>query len=332
MDSHPGFREEDTAGLSTHTLARLQARSRDVMEKAGLWVARCTQERLAEMGVQAQCLSLFGLSCALRASAASDQPSEMLKTADRVVEKLLDDWDQPADGLQAKFQSGIFVTAMMAAAALVSDSPTARTYRKRCRSEWASIEQSAELRARATPLWTGRHLDLVISGAPQPLHKLVPWPTEISGQPMPYTISSDGIHQIVKEIAALSAFGQTPLPLSQTAKDYLKDFIPFWTFFYIKENDLDMVAPLVRALNYLGLTTVPEYLDGLNFILQQSKDDGRFGMQEMAIHLQSLTVGGSVDKRLEIYLPLTVASLWALLDCLYPARAPFKLGVCTQVV
>lgn len=329
MESHTRSLEEDTVGLNTHRLAQLQARSRGVMEKAGLWVARCTQERLEELDVQAQCLALFGLSCALRASSAECQPPDVLKTAEMVVEKLLDCWDHPVDGLHAKFRSGTFVTAMMAAAAFVSDSPPASTYRERCRSEWASIEGSAELRAKPTLLWTGRHMALVISGAPQLLHKITTWPTEISGQPMPYTISSDGIQQIVKEIAALSAFGKIVPPLSETVRDYLGDSLPFWTFFYIKETDLDMVAPLVRALSYLGLSTVPEYLDGINFILQQSKDDGRFGMQEMAIHLQSLTAGDSVDKRLEIYLPLTVASLWALLECLYPAKSPSGLRLGT---
>jgi hypothetical protein len=295
------------------------------MEKAGLWVARCTQERLEELDAQAECLSLFGLSCALRASSPEHQPSDLLKTAELLIERLLDCWDQPVDGLHARFRTGGFVTAMMAAAALVSNSPAARAYRQRCKREWASIEGSAELKARPTLLWTGRHLALAISGVPKLLHKMTTWPTELSGQPMPYTISSSGIQHIVKEIAALSAFGQTTPPLSDTSRDYLEDFVPFWTFFYIKENDLDMVAPLVRALRYLGLTNVPEYLDGINFILQQSKDDGRFGMQEMSIHLQSLTAGDSVDKRLDIYLPLTVASLWALLDCLYPAESPFRL-------
>lgn len=251
-------------------------------------------------------------------------------TAELLVEKLLDCWDQPVDGLHAKFRAGTFVTAMMGAAAFDSGSAPAVAYRERCLREWASVEGSAELRAKPTLLWTGRHLALVISGAPRLSHKITTYQTEIAGQPMPYTVSSQGIQQMVKEVAALSAFGQAAPPLRETARDYLSDSLPFWTFFYIKEKDLDMVAPLVRALGYLGLSTVPEYLDGIDFILQQGKDDGRFGMQEMSIHLQSLTAGHRVDKSLGIYLPLTVASLWALLECLYPANAPFSFGLGTR--
>src|SRR2546423_13235829 len=110
MDPHPISREEDTVELSRHRLAQLQVRSRGVMERAGLWVARCTQERLETLDVQAQCLALFGLSCALRAAPAERRPYDVLKTAELLVEKLMDSWEQQADGLHAKFRTRTFVT------------------------------------------------------------------------------------------------------------------------------------------------------------------------------------------------------------------------------
>src|SRR5205085_6221534 len=129
-----------------------------VIQKAGNWTSHFARSRLDDLDSQGLCLALFTIYSALKSSALDSQPQCSIEITERLLEKLLDGWDSPGDSLRSQFESGGFITPLMAAAALVYESPTAKLYRERCQRAWLEIEKSGTLLAHPALLWMGRHL------------------------------------------------------------------------------------------------------------------------------------------------------------------------------
>jgi hypothetical protein len=147
------------------------------------------------------------------------------------------------------------------------------------------------------------------------------WSSEVSKLPSKYRISPSAIRQMVADVAAMSAYGQFQPPMPNPEREYLQDTLPFLTFYYLKEQDLDMVNPLLRALRYTRMTEIAEYRQAIEFVLGRSRVDGSFSMRDMATHLQSVSDRAAINVRRDIHLPLTTASIWALVDCVFPESA-----------
>lgn len=283
------------------------------VRRAGEWIGGFARARMDDLDTTGLCLGLFGVSCVARALPPDQWPPAFTELTESILNKLVSDSDSP-HGLRIQFSSGGFASPLMAAAALVVDTPSATEYRNICLREWKMLEEGRSLEDSQTALWMGQHFATLI-GSREEIRPLADSDALRSvNRIWQYTAASHDIQRIVRYLAACSAFGQVKLRLSSAKRKLLTEVIQFWTFFYIKEGDLDMVCPLVRALGYLRHQFLPEYAEGINFILQQSKSNGRFGMQEMATHLRSILADGPVDSDREIYLPLTTASLWALLE------------------
>jgi len=288
---------------------------RAAAEKAALWLAGFARARMPETDLEGFCLALFGMACALRVIPLEEQPAECQDETVRLLHRLTALQRPGRSGLRSYLHAHSFVTPLLAAAALSSKSTEARSFRAMCLGEWKTIAKGPEIAADPVLLWTGRHLAAAATGdhtcgGPPALQV-----SEIPRRTSMYLATTNQIQQIVREVAALTAFGRQAPLLADAERAYLEDALPFWTFYFVKERDLDMVCPLVRALTYAGLQSKLECAAGLAFVLRQARADGRFGMQEMSVHLQAATGPTPVDAAREIHLPLTVAALWALATC-----------------
>jgi hypothetical protein len=178
------------------------------------------------------------------------------------------------------------------------------------------METKDEVMANPIFLWTGRHLASTITGETFGSVSIdwIPHAATLSK----YTAKIDEIQRLAGALAAMTAFGRIASLSRETEHGPVEHALRFWTFFFVKNGDLDMVCPLLRALAHLGLRSLPEYSEGLSFIVHQRKADGHFGMHEMSIHLQAANAVAALDIEREIYLPLTVAGLWTLATCIPP--------------
>jgi len=297
-------------------------RAAAAVSRAGEWLSSLVEARIDDLDEQGLCLGLFGISCVAKALPRNGSPSTDTPTAEMILARLTAG-PRGAESLRASFARGGFVTPLMAAAALAVDSPAAARYRQLCLEEWAALERSPWPDDSRVALFTGRLLaKLIVGEAPEPLGSL--GALSHLNRLARYTARPQGIHAVIRELAVRSAFGQLEVVLNEGEREILTDALSFWTFFHLKERDLDLVCPLVRALGYLRLNDLPEYGQGVEFIIRQGKSSGRFGMQEMATHLKSLATQERSDTERELQLPLTVASVWALLESHCFAAMPFR--------
>jgi hypothetical protein len=291
----------------------LVSQVRVAARKAVRWLANLADSRLCDRDIQGLCLSLFGISCALRLFPAGERPTA---EGQRETERLLDRLTGLQRGLRSSFRQSSSVTPLMAAASLMSTSTAAKSFQSVCLREWQVMETKDEVMANPTLLWTGRHLASTITGEIFGSSSIdwMPQATALSK----YTAKIDEIPRLAGVLAAMTAFGRIASLSRETEHGPVEQALRFWTFFFVKNRDLDTVCPLLRALAYLGLQSLPEYSEGLSFLVHQGKADGHFGMHEMSIHLQAANAVAALDTEREIYLPLTVAGLWTLATCIPP--------------
>lgn len=263
---------------------------------------------------------LFGIHCALRGLTTASWPDRFLPATVRLTDHLAGQWSAQPYEFYSRFVSGGFVSAMMAAA-VVADSESAETIRRLCGNAWQAVEARAVFSGSPTQLWTGRRLFAAIEGSTPELLACTWWRSEISAMTPPHFISIPAIQQIVADLAALSAYGAFDPPLPALEREYIRDLLPFLTFYYIKERDLELVNLLLRALRYARLTDAAEFHDAIQFILSRKRADGRFTMRDLASHLHRLSCEPPLDVERTIHLPLTVGSIWALSDCLFGGLA-----------
>jgi hypothetical protein len=138
----------------------------------------------------------------------------------------------------------------------------------------------------------------------------------------PHLISVPAIQQIVADLAAMSGYGDFDPPLPAREREYIRELLPFLTFYYVKERDLELVNLLLRGLRYARMTDVVEFEDAVRFILGRQRADGRFTMRDLATHLQALGGDPPLDVERTIHLPLTIGSIWALSEGLFAVSPP----------
>jgi len=246
--------------------------------------------------------------------ALPETPPFVLTAIDRIASSLVEDWEK-VPTLAADFGSRYFTTALLAAAAL-PESTNAAVFRSICQREWDALDQSGRIGMHPTLLWTGRNLARRLSRG-EGTTTAAPWyPSQITKATSPYTLSAASTRQLVADVAALTDFGTVPPPLPAEERQYLATVLPFLTFFHLKQGDLDLLAPLSRALRYLHMTEVPEFELALGFIVRSSRIDGHLGANEIVAEW-SKRESGNESLAAEIALPITVACVWALSDTLW---------------
>lgn len=290
---------------------------RPVLRGAAQWLNNYARLALSTIAPSNIGPILFGICSAVRPLQVDEWPSDTSELIECLVVRLADELASPRG--EACESSG-FVSALMAAAALQSKSQPAAILREICTNRWRSIEESKIFARSPTLIWTGRWLVTSITGETSRFFSQTWWKSEISKQISQYAISIPSIQQIIADLAAMSAFGAVVPPLPGPEREYLERILPFLTFYHVKEQDLDIVNPLIRALRYIRLVDIPEYRDALDFVLGRYQKDGSFTMRNMAAHLHSLDPQARINVQSNIHLPLTVGSIWALLDCFFPGN------------
>jgi hypothetical protein len=302
-------------------IAELRSLTKPVLRNAAQWLAESGEGAIHASDFDAGTLIIFGLCYALRPLAASEWPTGVSEIIRRLTEHLASQWASQAEEFHDKFVSGGFIGPMLAAAVLQAGDEAAEKLSEICRNEWRMAEASSAFAACPTLLWIGRRLLADMTDDAPDLLSCTWWSSEVSKLRSKYAISTSAIQQMVADVAAMSAYGRFQLPMPRRERDYLRHTLPFLTFYYLKEQDLDMVNPLLRALRYTGMTDIPEYRQAIEFVLGRSRIDGSFSMRDLATHLQSLNARPTINVRRVVHLPLTAASIWALVDCVFPESA-----------
>ncbi len=138
-----------------------------------------------------------------------------------------------------------------------------------------------------------------------------------------YAASEEQIVDILAELNARSSYGRCLPRLTRSERNFLVRSLPCWTFFCIKDRNVEMVSPLLRAMRQMGLGGHEEFEEGIEFLLDQQRLEGYFGYHDMAIHLASQQGQSDLDVQREVTLRMTAGCVWTLLDCLFPECGVF---------
>jgi hypothetical protein len=296
---------------------------RRALYNAARWLCDTCTALLAKGETATLTAALFGICSALR-TVDGQEWTESYPTIERLTEHLAYEWTRYPQEFRESFLSGGFVSPMMAAASLEIDVPAAKKFREICCQEWRAVEASGTFSECPTLLWTGRRLmDNISPGSC--VAKPIWWRSEISNLTSPYKISTSAIQQMVAALGAMTAFGRFLSPLPDLEKKYLEKTLPFLLFYHLKEQDLDLINPLLRALQYMRMSDLPEFAQGVGFVLDRNRPDGRFTMRDIVTHLHSLATQSPIDPVKSIHVPLTVSSIWSLVDCQFPSRGVFRI-------
>jgi hypothetical protein len=296
--------------------------ARKAIDRSGAWLAGLAADRSADLDDEGACLLLFGLACAHNLTEAS-RDGDWGTIAHRLAERLAHDWTSKPSAIRAEFNARRFVLPLLVAAVSSPWGEVGRLLRSACEREWQVLREESFADDNPILFWTGQRLISLIRGE-QPQRLRAKWRMGIETMVPPYAVDPPGARQITAELALLSAYGNFDLELPILVGRYLRAMLPSLMFMYLKDRDLEMVCVLLRALNYMGLRSVPEFSHGIEFVLQHNCRDGYFAMHSMALHLH--TVRSERDLRRSVFLPLSVAALWALAECLFPMRAPLSLA------
>lgn len=153
--------------------------------------------------------------------------------------------------------------------------------------------------------WAVRQLQSNEDNASQP--PAPTWLPLVSHRTFPYSVPPPIIRKIANDIGAMTLFGSRSAQVPPGLSDDLSEALRLWVFCCIRDDDLDLLCPLARALSFLGETPS----ESVRFILDHQRSDGRFSAQEFALARYGLE-RPEVNLAYDVYLPLTVASLWTL--------------------
>lgn len=131
------------------------------------------------------------------------------------------------------------------------------------------------------------------------------WLPFLEDATLPYVAPAGLVRTIANGVFAATLCGRQPLAFGSAS--VIRDLLSFRTFCCLRQEDLDLLCPLVRASKCLGDVNA----DAVGFILDHQRDDGRFSSQELAIR-RHRDADPEFDPTYDVYLPLTVASLWTL--------------------
>jgi hypothetical protein len=299
--------------------SEMQDHARAVLRNSLTWLSSRTTN-----DPHGAALLLFGMGCALGAMDAMDRSENCLSAIRLLAEKLNHSWSAERSSMTKETWEKSFVTAMMGAAAFRAVEKTS-ALGETLVAIWRISEANGWLQHNPTLLWTGRRLaHLIVPEAHDEFYGAC-WKPQFSALFAPYTIDAASIRQLCADVAAMTAYGQVNPRLPPLDKKRLEEALRLWLFCYLKDQDLDMVCPVLRALQYLGLSSTLEFEEAVAFVLQRSCADGRFAMRKAALHLYSSEGQLNHEVSRLIYLPLTVASIWALVECIFSSQTPFRL-------
>jgi hypothetical protein len=115
--------------------------------------------------------------------------------------------------------------------------------------------------------------------------------------------------------AAATHFGARRIDVASF--EALRRALPIVLLQSLRSYDLDTAAMLVRTSRYLGMRSSGRIREGIAFLVDQQKPDGRFGFfaVETSALLRSQELAG-FDEVLTLYLPVTSTCAWALAEVL----------------
>jgi hypothetical protein len=133
------------------------------------------------------------------------------------------------------------------------------------------------------------------------------WLPVLEDDTFPYVAPAELVRGVATSIGLETAFGERP----HRWPEALGDALTFWAFCCMKDDDLDLLCPVTRALAYAGLQKTEEYGEAIDFILRHQRDDGRFSAQELSVANYAAANEG-FDAVRDAWLPLTAGAMWTL--------------------
>jgi hypothetical protein len=270
-----------------------------VIRRAADWVAAHASDRANKLDLASCNLALFGLALAVPQSPCA------LKAAEKLVRKITKD----PKALEVEFKSGRFLMPLLAMRALPAASWARKAVAKACQAAGATAFLDSKLTELSPVTWAARRL--ISNDSSTPLPPPLPWEAQLADPVFPYIAPTELIRPITLDIAASSCFGERKPLLSAATQKNLRRVLALWIFCYLRDQDLDMLCPLARALRFIGLDHQPEYKATIAFILSRQRIPGYFSMHELSVAMQS-RMQANFDAPHEAFLPLTVASIWTL--------------------
>jgi hypothetical protein len=280
-------------------LRRVTADTAAVIRRAADWIAGHALDRANKLDLASSNLALFGLALAAR------QSPRALKAAERLVRTIAEN----PKALEAEFKAGRFLTPLLAMRALPVTSWARKTLAKTCQAAAATAFPDSKLAELSPVTWAARRL--ISNDSPPAPPPPLPWKAQLADPIFPYLAPTELIRPITLDIAACSCFGDRKPLFSAATQKNLSRVLTFWLFCYLRDQDLDMLCPLARALRFIGLDRQPEYKATMAFILSRQRTPGYFSMHELSVAMQS-RMQVNFDAPHDAFLPLTVASMWTL--------------------
>jgi len=295
-------------------LDQLHAESKAKVERAVQWLDRFLSGRSTDLNQRELCLALLGLSCGNRFLEAHSSSRNLSDASRRLIALLLENWANSNDESNNEFASDP-ATRLLSAVFAASDNALASTYQTTVLGQWRTIKELVAFRSSPQLTLTCNLLAALLDGSGQ-LPDLSSLSNSMPQHPFShYLADAAEIQETRATLAIRTAYGSLLPKLTESEAEFARNALPFWTFFYIKERDLDHVCPLVRTMKYLRLEDQPEYAEGLRYILRQAREDGSFATADLSCKCLSQLSAESIDVERTINLPLTVAALWTLLEC-----------------
>ncbi len=291
--------------------------------RAEMWLSKFGLERAATLDVEGLSLALFGVACSIRPKQSGGSTSE----GEEVIDVLAGELDRRFAASTARATLELIrnrsIIPLLAAAAAPQARQSVFGLRARLLNAWNGSGLSSKGQDRTPMERLARAVLELVAG--YPLNAALPpmgdW--ELSLSVSPYATSEEQIIEVVAELNARSTCGQRAPSLKDTEHAFLIRSLPLWTFLYLKDRNLEMVNPLLRAMRQIRLSECEEFHHGLKYVLDAQKSDGHFGEHEIVFHVDRQEGQPRVDVGREVSLRLTVGCVWTLFDCAFPERGLF---------
>lgn len=125
----------------------------------------------------------------------------------------------------------------------------------------------------------------------------------------------EAVRAACSSVAAASHFGARRIAPPWPRFEELRGALSVLFLQSLRSYDLDTAAMLLRASRYLRLRRSGRIGEGISFLVDQQKPDGRFGY--FAVETSALAQSGELpgfDEYLTLYLPVTSTCAWALAE------------------
>lgn len=297
---------------------RILLESNTKVEQAGRWLERFIATRSLELSRNDLCVAFLGISCAIRALGNGSAAKDFLDVAQRLVTTLL----ERCTFFQERSANDLIddpVTWLLSAVYAAPDSAETNAYRRMVQEKWHALEGQGTSTTSLHLTSTCKLLSMLLKGESELGDISFPSASAFVRPFSYYLADTVEIQEALTTLTILTVFGRRAPQLAEPELEFVQKALPFWTFYFIKERDLDNVCPLARTLKHLGLEALPEFTEAIRYILRQSREDGSFGIYDMSY---KYTSSEPVDVERQVRLPLTVGSLWTLLECLHDSGSP----------